>query len=685
MSFFAPLFLLGALAVVGPIVFHLIRRTTREVTPFSSLLFLQPTPPRVTRRSRLENLWLLALRCLVVALLALSFARPFVATQSSAPVSDGGAGKRVVLLLDTSASMRRENLWPEAVRQVEQAIRAASSTDQLALLTFGPKVETLLSFEEWTSVPANERVAFASARFATLAPGWGATGIDAALIRAAELLEGAPDSPTVAGEVVLISDLQEGASVDGLQGYEWPRNVQVVLAPVQAQEPGNASAHWIAEDEAAPALEDGSVRVRVSAGAESKRDQYELRWDAPGAAPLTVYVPAGQSRTARVLKAPEGASTLLLSGDDAEFDNRLHVLPAAPMRLPVLFVGEDAEEDPRASLFYVRRAFSQTGRESVELIAHRGPEAVPAQQLEAAQLLIIGDGVAAAPLASAREFARHGRIVLAALTSAASTQFLGDLLEAPQLSATEAVVKNYGLLGQLDFQHPLFAPFAEPRFSDFTKINFWKWRVLDLAPLRDVRVLARFDTGDPAIFQVPLGKGSVVVFTSSWRPADSQLALSSKFVPLLHGLLEQSRNVPVQKAQYVVGDTVELPPETRSVRMPDGAEISLVDAPFAGTDEPGVYLATPGGRRFVVNLAPGESRVAPLTSERFSALGVPLARNAEGRAAQLAQAEVQKFAAVEQRQKLWRWLLLVALGVLLLETVIAGRLSRLTPSTAVPT
>jgi hypothetical protein len=37
---------------------------------------------------------------------------------------------------------------------------------------------------------------------------------------------------------------------------------------------------------------------------------------------------------------------------------------------------------------------------------------------------------------------------------------------------------------------------------------------------------------------------------------------------------------------------------------------------------------------------------------------------------------------VEQRQKLWRWLIVAALGVLLLETLIAGRLSRATPSHA---
>ena len=46
--------------------------------PFSTLMFLQPSPPRVTRRSRLENLLLLALRCLALCLLGLGFARPFV-------------------------------------------------------------------------------------------------------------------------------------------------------------------------------------------------------------------------------------------------------------------------------------------------------------------------------------------------------------------------------------------------------------------------------------------------------------------------------------------------------------------------------------------------------------------------------------------------------------------------------
>src|SRR5688572_25673093 len=101
MNFLTPLFLLGALAIAGPIIYHLVRRTTRERTSFSSLMFLLPSPPRLSKRSRIEDLLLLILRCLALALLALGFARPFL---RQAPVDDPTAAqpKRIVLLVDQS-------------------------------------------------------------------------------------------------------------------------------------------------------------------------------------------------------------------------------------------------------------------------------------------------------------------------------------------------------------------------------------------------------------------------------------------------------------------------------------------------------------------------------------------------------------------------------------------------------
>ena len=101
MSFLAPLFLFGALAVALPIVVHLIRRTSKEKMTFSSLMFLQPAPPRVTRRNRLENIFLLLLRCLVLGLLSLGFARPFF-QKPMVPDPQSGAGDQPAPAQDRS-------------------------------------------------------------------------------------------------------------------------------------------------------------------------------------------------------------------------------------------------------------------------------------------------------------------------------------------------------------------------------------------------------------------------------------------------------------------------------------------------------------------------------------------------------------------------------------------------------
>src|SRR5580704_18017539 len=113
MSFLAPLFLIGTLAVALPLVFHLVRRSSKEQMPFSSLMFLQPAPPRVTKRSRIEHIILLLLRCLVVCLLALGFSRPFFQRPMTASPLPEETGRKVVILVDTSAFMKREGLWSQ--------------------------------------------------------------------------------------------------------------------------------------------------------------------------------------------------------------------------------------------------------------------------------------------------------------------------------------------------------------------------------------------------------------------------------------------------------------------------------------------------------------------------------------------------------------------------------------------
>ena len=683
MNFLAPLFLLGALAIAGPVIFHLIRRTTREVTPFSSLMFLKATPPRVTRRSRIENLWLLLLRCLVIGLLALGFARPFLQKENAAPLPDASAGKRTVILVDTSASMRREDLAAQARAKAEAIVRKAASVDEVAVLAFDRAPRTLLSFEDWRKTNADERAAAAVQKLGAVAPGWAGTNLGAALLQAAEMLNGAVDGRSPAREIVIVSDMQEGCRMDGLQGFEWPPGLSVRIETVTAKRLGNAAAQWIADSEEGESVAKGP-RVRVVNSAEARGEQFTLAW--AGGEQLDAYVPAGQVRVARPAPPGAGVERLTLSGDEVAFDNALYILPPQPVQAPLLYVGNDADEDSAGGFYYLARAFQKTPSLRVEVRAVRGDAPVPAFHLQQAQMIVLGDGIEDSALAGIRQYIRDGRIVLAPLESAASAQTLARLLEAPAFTAKEADAKDYAMFAQIDFQHPLFAAFADPRFSDFTKIHFWKHRRLDLAAVPSARVIASFDDKTPALVEVPMGKGRVLVLASSWRPSDSQLALSSKFVPLLYAMLEASSNLPPRKAQYFVGEDVPLPPgpQPLKVRKPDGAEIdAAAGSTFAGTDQPGIYQVTPGPLRFAVNLSPEESSLSPFGVERLASLGVPLASTPKSITPKTEADSVRAQAAeLECRQKMWRWLIVAALAVLLLETLIAARVTRNSPSHA---
>ena len=687
MNFLAPLFLLGALAIAGPVIFHLIRRTTREVTPFSSLMFLKASPPRVTRRSRIENLWLLLLRCLVIGLLALGFSRPFLQRQNATTLPTANPGKRTVVLVDTSASMRREDLAAQARAKAEAIVRGAKPEDEIALLTFDRATRTLLNFEQWRKATAGERVAQAMQKLETIAPGWSGTALGAALLQAAEMLNGPGEGQSPALEIVVISDLQEGSRFDGLQGYEWQRGITVRTEPVVAKRLANAAAQWIADGEDAETTnEKAGPRIRVMNSEESPQEQFALEWVKAGAPSekLDVYVPAGQVRVARPSPPDLGAERLALSGDDVSFDNALFILKPQPVQAPLLYVGNDASDDSADAFYFLSRAFQKTPSLRVDVRATRGDAPVPAFQLQEAQMIVLGEVIGDAALPGIRQFIRDGKTVFAPLPNSAAAETLARLLETPAFTATEADVKDYAMFAQVDFQHPLFSAFADPRFNDFTKIHFWKHRRIETTALTGARVLASFDDKDPALVEVPLGKGRVVILASTWRPADSQLALSSKFVPLLHAMLEQSSKLPPRKAQYFVGEAVPLPPGPQpfKVRKPDGVEIdAAAGSTFADTDQPGIYAVTPGALRFAVNLSPDESKLTPIGAERLGSLGVPLASLLKPAVPHSPEETAHAQAAeLEGRQKMWRWLIVAALAVLLLETLLAGRVSRLVPN-----
>ncbi|MCH7988617.1 MAG: hypothetical protein IID46_05620 [Planctomycetes bacterium] len=209
------------------------------------------------------------------------------------------------------------------------------------------------------------------------------------------------------------------------------------------------------------------------------------------------------------------------------------------------------------------------------------------------------------------------------------------------------------------------------------------------------RILARFDDGSPAVLEAPLGNGTTFLLTSGWNPQESQLALSSKFPPMMNRILELAAGRTELNSYYTVGDAVPLgavkksderreKPSLLTVQLPDQSEILLASgqSSFRETVVPGIYRVSHSkavkptnaqGRQFAVNLAADESKTSPMALEQLEALGIRLTDSASLNSSQPALAALNRqlqSRELENRQKLWRWLIVATLVVLAAETIL---------------
>jgi hypothetical protein len=695
MSFLYPLFLAGVAAVALPIVLHMIRRHTRNRVAFSSLMFLRTTTPRFRHRSRLENILLLIFRCLVLCLLAFGFARPFL--PKPAAESPARAGRRIVVLVDTSASMRRSDLWPQAMDEATSTLRDTEPADRVCLMSFDRGTQTLVGFEQWAQLDVSRRAGVAVEALSEVPLSWSSTGLDNALIAAAEAIEddevnGGRDSVGIR-RIVLVSDLQVGSTTETLRNYEWPEHMELDIRAVRAEEPTNAGLQLVTDRDALSGSPDEEApKVRVTNGSEAVTEQFELQWaDGSGqiqAGTTQVYVAAGRSTVARAPDTTGGsvARRLVLAGDDHDFDNILYVAPRLQQPVNILYVGGDDPNDPQEMLFYVRRAFGAASEIEFHVTWRPGDRPLPAADVEAVHLVIVCTQPTSDNVASLRRHIASGGTLLLVMDSVDASATLAGLMNVRQVTCEEADVNRYAMLARIEFAHPLLTAFSDPRFGDFTRVHFWQHRTVHLGEYAQAEVLARFDNGDPAWFEVASDGGPLLVLASGWHPADSDLALSSKFVPLLYSILEYGGVLAGRQLQYFVGDSVPLPSQRTAsagwqIRRPDGSVTHLEtdQQSFGETNLPGIYTLDFGdeSRLFAVNLPPRECRTDPMPMENLETLGVTLKAGSDIAAAPPARAGLREnFAEMEQEQKLWRWILVSVLAVLLVETWLAGRTVR---------
>ena len=698
MTWLFSLYWIGALAIAGPILFHMWRRTPRGERPFSTLMFLSPSPPRLTSRSRIENWLLLLLRAAALALLTFAFTRPLWRVPITQP-DEASTEQLLAILVDTSASMRREKLWTDLVQELDKRLAQLPPQTLVALYRFDRHFAPVADFHELKSLEPSARRELVRSRLKELSPTWENTRLGEALVRTATTLQEAQTERVkpASQRIWLASDLQSGAETVALQGYEWPDDLPVEVILAKPKSPSNAGLQVVERN--LEAAED-VVRVRVTNSSDSQKEQLTLKWDTPGSAEVSVYVPPGQSRTLLPPERPAGKSseTLLLQGDDNEFDNRVYITDTPLEQRLVVYCGPETANDTNGARFYLEQVFSASQRYEIQIQSSSefNPAAADAQP----SLVVLVQPDAAAQTVVRRHLENGGMVIVAAPdpeTTLASLALCGRR----DLQVTEANVTRYAMLGDIDFNHAIFAPFAESKFSDFTGIRFWKHRTLTgLIPASADQttqsgttekpidqILARFDDGHPAVVEFTVGKGRVVVFTAGWQPADSQFARSSKFPMLMFRLLEQSAGVSRQHGNRYVGESITWPtasnlgPDaTGTARFPDGTELKSqpLNRPFERTEQPGPYSLSVPGRteQIAVNIAADESRTAPLTIEQLESFGLklksretpidPQQRRDRQRQLQLLE--------LEQSQKLWQYILIGVVLILFAETFLGSLL-----------
>ena len=604
LSFLFPLFLFGAIAGAVPIVLHLFRRQAAPKVMFSAVRLLKQAPVESSRRKRLRELLLLAARVGALVILAIAFARPYMA-------AGGGAGHRVtVLAIDRSFSMGTQQRFNRARALAREAIAKASAGELIGVLAFDDQAEVLLDV-------GPDRGA-ARAALDRVAPSFGGTRYAAALARAGAMAGGR------SGRVVLVTDLQQAGWTE-IGSEAAPRNLEVEIVDV-GEPPRNLAITVLERDQS-------DVTVRVLNTGPPRSARVTLAIDDRSTGQTSVLAATGTNDVKMALVAPS-EGTLSAEVDDREglpADNVRYAVLDPPPPAPVLVVASAPGE-----AFYVERAFGVTGESARFSVRTVATGAVPSAALEGVPVALILStrGLDQSGVATLRGFVEAGGGLLVAAGPDVEPDAVNGIASGsgvPSIIARPA--ERQLTLAPADLRHPIFRPFGAVA-ADFGEVRFSRAAELRSAP--GVRVLARFNDGTPAIIEARLSKGRIIIFASDLAHRGNDFPLHPTFVPFLHEAAKYLAASKEEPRDYVVGQT-----------------------PEAGRT-PGVVRIANAGRRVAVNVDARESNPARLSGPEFAALTNQLKLA-------YADADVDDSAERERRQGFWRYGLMLMAALLVAE------------------
>ncbi len=610
MNFAAPLALLGAVLLTLPIWAHLKKEVDLPSATLPTAHLLNASEADADHRRRLQDWIWLAARILMVVLLVLAAAAPFLRL----PVAYGdGSHRSVCVVVDDSMSMMRAGkdgvrLIDRAIERAEEIIGDLPEESEVCLIAAGKPARVL--------VPRTSTMKDVRANFGRLAKDSYRSGDSEGALQLVE--RELTDARWEVRSAVVIADATQGAGwqawneapsegIDfSFEALEAPRdNFTFGVVDASASQPQKGTATLTVE---ILGSKDGTVAVTMEQGAAERQHK-------------SASVRNGRAKVRFEARAGSEAVQLSLEGNDGlALDDQLTVLPPGHGRLRVLTIS-DSQDD----MLFVESAFARASWSSRVTYERIEPHRVRSAYLEGVTLLIADDPTLI-PLSKETlgAFVREGGNLWIAIEDKDSVQAMRNLLDTLLPARVGQVVKE-----EPPLKVQVSLPSGEQRLGGTVNQRLL---IEELKP--GSRVWASYEDGIPAIANWEVGEGSVTLFTGPLGDQWGTLPFSPTYLPLISELMIESAPILERHPNAIeIGSelTLRTPPDT--VRVAFTSEEGTWDD-FKALDRPGHYQVSVETQRASMSPAPSLDFVLrpPISESELRAAQPPASQAEQARA-----------------------------------------------------
>lgn len=542
LSLLAPGALALGLLVALPLLAHLSWQRPRDRVAFGAMLLMERVVKRIQRHRRVKDPLIFALRALALLALALAAAAPQWVRAGVLP--DVGGSGRVVVLLDRSLSMKMADggasVFAHAVAKATAQVQALPAGTRVGLVAVDGQAVAL-------TPSLTEDRATVVAALGALVPGSASTDLGAGFREARRLLAGDP------GEVLLYSD-EAGANTVSAARPELQRllaaGAAVLPQPVREGAPNNVVIRAAIYGDG---LEGGQVTLQIAHfGPEPTEVACEVVLPDGQAVPIFVALPADGEATAQVTvpREAEGGVGQARCEDAAlpDDDTRYFHLPHVGASRVLVVDGDPGDSPARSEVYFLEKALAPWGGGQTGVTADVVPPSGLAKLDKTKHRLVflanVGDlrGVGGRLV----DFVRGGGSVVLSMGSNVAPRVYNDelsaLLPAPLRGVRSLAAREEA---GVPLQTPtsaqgLLAPFAASGRAGFGRVR--AQRVMTLDPYADtdeVRTWLRFEGGAPALVEKQVGRGRVLLWTSSFDFDWTNLPVQAVFMPLIQAVVAE--------------------------------------------------------------------------------------------------------------------------------------------------